>query len=1007
MATNSSKYKLTGVNGSEIQISLNGPTGPTGPANVLEIGDVTTAETSVPAAASITGSSPSQLLHLTLPKGNTGTAATISAGTTTTGAAGSSASVTNGGSSSAAVFNFTIPKGDKGNTGTLSLGTFATGNAGTDVIITNTGTPEAGEFNFTIPRGNTGATGTAATIAVGATSTGAAGSSALVTNVGTSSAAVFDFTIPRGNTGATGTAATIAVGTTTTGAAGSSALVTNVGTSSAAVFDFTIPQGLQGIQGIQGETGSSGATALLTGYVSGAGTVAATDTVIQAVGKLNGNDELKAPIASLYPYIGGKLLTYLDEEAAIADPLISAGDIYRKSAGGVDYVNPDNVPSLDLRFATDKTLTARRGPTPTFSRASSGTFVNANGLIVGKTAGTTSSITPNTQAIGSQVTVTVASGSVVGWVVGQAISLIVDTDGQDDPDATELWLLGNIVSTTDTTLVFSVTSRTAQAGSATSWTLGYRGPRFDHDPVSRTNLLSRSAEFNETAWLKLRSSISANSTASPSGDGSADKLVEDASNNTHMVYRLFNTGSLVAHTFSVFAKADGRNFVYLDCGDGFPLNSNAYFDLSNGTLGTIGANATATITAFGNGWYRCSVTATPTSTTTNGFYIQTASANGTKSYQGDGASGIFIWGAQLEAGSTTTSYIPTTTASVTIHDCRGLLIEEGRTNLFSSTNLNDWSASRVTRTAITGIGLTNQATTLTRSEIGSSYIFRGATLTTGVAYAISLRVKAGTAPSFTISDFTDSKFSRLFNLSTSQWPASGGSVEFTNYSVTPNVDGWFLVSVIYTPTGATGAKNIVFEFQGVVGDTVSFDTPQLEVGSFPTSYIPTTTGSVVRSADVCNITGANFTSFYNQSEGTLFADVTPQSIAQLATVLAVNSGSSQNQHGIYKTNAALTAAGLRWGATSVLTGFVTQAAIVTGTDVAISRSKLSYAYKLDDFSFAYAGTIVGTDTSGTLPSPTTMQIGNRDGALQINGHLASIRYYKKRLPNAKLQALTV
>jgi hemolysin activation/secretion protein len=157
---------------------------------------------------------------------------------------------------------------------------------------------------------------------------------------------------------------------------------------------------------------------------------------------------------------------------------------------------------------------------------------------------------------------------------------------------------------------------------------------------------------------------------------------------------------------------------------------------------------------------------------------------------------------------------------------------------------------------------------------------------------------------------------------------------------------------------------------------------------------------------VCSITGGDFTSFYNQPEGTFFADITPQSIAQLATVLAVNSGSSQNQHGIYKTNAALTAAGLRWGATSVLTGFAIQAAITTGTDVAISRSKLSYAYKLDDFSFAYAGTIVGTDTSGTLPSPTTMQIGNRDGTLQINGHLASIRYYKKRLPNAKLQALT-
>jgi hypothetical protein len=336
-----------------------------------------------------------------------------------------------------------------------------------------------------------------------------------------------------------------------------------------------------------------------------------------------------------------------------------------------------------------------------------------------------------------------------------------------------------------------------------------------------------------------------------------------------------------------------------------------------------------------------------------------------------------------------------------------LLIEEGRENLFSSTNLNDWTTVRVTKTAITGIGLSNQAINLTRSELGSSYISRGVTLTTGVAYAISVRVKAGTIPSFSIADFTNSKFSRTFNLSTNQWQASGGAVEFTNYTVTPNIDGWFLVSVIYTPTGLSGNRNIVFDVHGVIGDTVSFDTPQIEAGSFPTSYIPTTTGTVARAADVCSITGSAFSGLYNQSEGTMVADVTPQAIAQLASVFTVNTTTFNNQNGIYKADAAFSAAGLRWGGTSVISGAPAEAVTVTSTDVAISRSKLSYSYKLNDFAFAHAGTIVGTDTGGALPSPTTMHIGNRDGLLQINGHLASIRYYKKRLPNAKLQALTV
>lgn len=163
MASNeTSKYKLSVTEGTELQLSLNGPTGPTGPANVLNIGTVTTAETGVSAAATITGAAPTQTLNLTLPKGNTGTAATITVGTTTTGAAGSSASVTNVGTSSAAVFNFSVPKGDTGNTGaagpanTLSIGTVGTG---ATPAVTITGASPNQTLNFVLQKGDKGDTG--------------------------------------------------------------------------------------------------------------------------------------------------------------------------------------------------------------------------------------------------------------------------------------------------------------------------------------------------------------------------------------------------------------------------------------------------------------------------------------------------------------------------------------------------------------------------------------------------------------------------------------------------------------------------------------------------------------------------------------------------------------------------------------------------------------------------------------------------------------------------------
>jgi hypothetical protein len=157
---------------------------------------------------------------------------------------------------------------------------------------------------------------------------------------------------------------------------------------------------------------------------------------------------------------------------------------------------------------------------------------------------------------------------------------------------------------------------------------------------------------------------------------------------------------------------------------------------------------------------------------------------------------------------------------------------------------------------------------------------------------------------------------------------------------------------------------------------------------------------------VCNITGGNFNNFYNQSEGTLFADATPQTVDQLAVVVGVNTTTFQNSHLLYKINSTALAAGKRWVANTNVAGPTQSSLIPTPTDIAVSRGILSYAYKLNDMAFAANGTLIGTDNTGTMPFPTAMRIGGRDDGLQLNGHLAAIRYYKKRLPNAKLVTLT-
>jgi hypothetical protein len=333
-------------------------------------------------------------------------------------------------------------------------------------------------------------------------------------------------------------------------------------------------------------------------------------------------------------------------------------------------INPDGL-SLDLQFAADKTLAARRGPTPTFTRSSGdsggttyfGPLVDFDEATAFSTTGISNGRASWFKSYeGTDITIsyTGARWRVVTVDNGDEVTYLAAPGSEWRPDQAD-WS-GEAISVT-TSSTFGIVKAANNE------------PRFDHDPVTlacrgllieegRTNLLQRSDDFGNAYWVKLRSTITSDDTTSPSGATDADKLVEDTSSNTHIVYRLVNVGVTTPVSFSVFAKASERSWIQLECGDNFTAGSTAYFNLSNGTIGTVGANATASIQSMGNGWYRCVVVATPTAIANSGFYVNIATANGTRSYAGDGTSGVFLWGAQVEAGSFPTSYIPTTTGTL-------------------------------------------------------------------------------------------------------------------------------------------------------------------------------------------------------------------------------------------------------------------------------------------------------------------------------------------------------
>ena len=177
--------------------------------------------------------------------------------------------------------------------------------------------------------------------------------------------------------------------------------------------------------------------------------------------------------------------------------------------------------------------------------------------------------------------------------------------------------------------------------------------------AQRTNLTNYSEDYSNAYWTKGNSTITSNIIIAPDGTLTGDKLVETATTSPHYVERLFSlTGTSV---FSIYAKAGERNWLYVQL---FPLvNGRAWFNLSTGQVGTVDAAVTATMTNVGNGWYRCSVSRTTSGTTYSNAYVVTD--NNIISYTGDGTSGIYIWGAQLEVGAYASSYIPTVASQVT------------------------------------------------------------------------------------------------------------------------------------------------------------------------------------------------------------------------------------------------------------------------------------------------------------------------------------------------------
>ena len=192
----------------------------------------------------------------------------------------------------------------------------------------------------------------------------------------------------------------------------------------------------------------------------------------------------------------------------------------------------------------------------------------------------------------------------------------------------------------------------------------------------RTNLITYSEDFSNAYWTKTGSTITSNAAISPDGTLNADKLVENTSTGQHNKTAVLGS-SPNAYSFSVYAKSlSGNRYLQLRMANNISGSIVAKFDLDNGTLvygttlfGSGYSVNSSEIIALSDGWYKCSISGNKTDAVGNNN-IQTQLSSTTSisevdSYTGDGTSGVYIWGAQVEEGSYPTSYVVSNSGSAT------------------------------------------------------------------------------------------------------------------------------------------------------------------------------------------------------------------------------------------------------------------------------------------------------------------------------------------------------
>ena len=544
--------------------------------------------------------------------------------------------------------------------------------------------------------------------------------------------------------------------------------------------------------------------------------------------------------------------------------------------------------------------------------------------------------------------------------------------------------------------------------------------------IPRTNLILRSEEFNISPWSTLGpTTITANATTSPDGNLTAD-LISGADSTSNVNQIIAGTIGVV-YTNSFYIKNNNSTQSQVLVRNSTSIVA-ANINWSGSILTSIiNIAGTTTFQNVGNGWYRIISTYTAVEAPQRPRIYPTSNTN----------QSVYVWGAQLEVGSTATEYIPTVASirtkfagitqdgssasniprlDYTNGSCPSILVEPQRTNLALRSEEFDnatWTTNglnvTVSPNATTAPDGSNSADAIfTTNSVGVHYIQqRTGTATAGTTYTMSVYVKKLGYDYCQILTSNTGTGIGVFRFSTKTLTIDGPQVVANSGKVTEMADGWFRIQISILPLSSAGWRwwiqclndSAQESFTGDVTKGLYVWGFQFETGANATSYIPTTSASVTRNSDGLSKANVYTNGWVSSTGGTFFVDLknnVPQIRASAYPVLFLSSNTSG-------TGTNTIGLGAKTTSSRLFVYYIKNGTFVESVTTTADNAKIAIAWTPTTMKIFQNGVLL-TSITGITWDITTLQ--NLGEISQVVLNINSMALYPTALTDAQLELLT-